>query len=586
MCIQSLNSAPDVPSRASALSSAPIRVGSQPRRPRTSSGSAQRPDAEQQVAVVQEDGRQLGEARVAAEGLQVAGAVVAGGDRAAQDAGREQDGAGRQRRTGEAGQRPAAPGWSLGGELDRWWGADGTTVLTGVPLWHRGALTPRKLRIGDGVRAALRGLDLGPPIGGRRRRPRVPRTVDPPRHPPSLSSAGPLVRASPEPPCPPFLRSVAVPWGGTAGRARRRRRRVPARRPRAPRCRSRSPSSALIAAAGLLAPVVPRRRRRRRRTDLPGRAPGFGLDGPERRAAVRAAALHRLGGQPGVGCAARGGRRPPTRCSRPPASCCGRAPSQAWENLFFCLLLWGSWAVGLLTRRSRQRAEQLGRLAAAAGRRARARRGDRRRRGARPDRPGRARLGRPLGQRDGPAARRAPDDGRARAAGSPRCCRAWSGWAAQSVDELRGLVGVLRETPDGPPPAAPSLAPGVRADRRGARRRPAGASCEVHGEPGELPQALDVSAYRVLQEALSNVLRHAGPGAHHRARSAATPRRSPSRSRTTARPAAVPAGRRRRARPAGHPRAGGACSAARSRPARARRAASGCAARFPLQDAR
>ena len=33
---------------------------------------------------------------------------------------------------------------------------------------------------------------------------------------------------------------------------------------------------------------------------------------------------------------------------------------------------------------------------------------------------------------------------------------------------------------------------------------------EVHGEPGELPQALDVSAYRVLQEALSNVLRHAG----------------------------------------------------------------------------
>jgi signal transduction histidine kinase len=33
---------------------------------------------------------------------------------------------------------------------------------------------------------------------------------------------------------------------------------------------------------------------------------------------------------------------------------------------------------------------------------------------------------------------------------------------------------------------------------------------EVHGEPGELPQALDVSAYRVVQEALSNVLRHAG----------------------------------------------------------------------------
>ena len=36
---------------------------------------------------------------------------------------------------------------------------------------------------------------------------------------------------------------------------------------------------------------------------------------------------------------------------------------------------------------------------------------------------------------------------------------------------------------------------------------------EVHGEPRELPQALDVSAYRVLQEGLSNVLRHAGAGA-------------------------------------------------------------------------
>ena len=32
---------------------------------------------------------------------------------------------------------------------------------------------------------------------------------------------------------------------------------------------------------------------------------------------------------------------------------------------------------------------------------------------------------------------------------------------------------------------------------------------DVHGETGELPRALDISAYRILQEALTNVLRHA-----------------------------------------------------------------------------
>jgi signal transduction histidine kinase len=79
----------------------------------------------------------------------------------------------------------------------------------------------------------------------------------------------------------------------------------------------------------------------------------------------------------------------------------------------------------------------------------------------------------------------------------------------QAVDELRGLVGVLREIPDGPPTPAPSLA---RVAELLDEVRAAGlpVELEVHGEPHELPQALDVSAYRVLQEALSNVLRHAG----------------------------------------------------------------------------
>jgi signal transduction histidine kinase len=185
------------------------------------------------------------------------------------------------------------------------------------------------------------------------------------------------------------------------------------------------------------------------------------------------------------------------------------APSRAWENLFFCLLLWGSWGVGLLTRRSRRRAEQLGRLAARLD-------AERERAEASAVAEERARIARDV--HDSVAhsvsvmvlqlgALRTTVEPGSRVAevlqGVERLGR-------EAVDELRGLVGLLRERPGGPAAPPPSLA---RVPELLEELRAAGlpVQLQVTGEPRELPPAVDVSAYRVLQEALSNVLRHAGP---------------------------------------------------------------------------
>ena len=78
----------------------------------------------------------------------------------------------------------------------------------------------------------------------------------------------------------------------------------------------------------------------------------------------------------------------------------------------------------------------------------------------------------------------------------------------QSVEELRATVGILRESGEAPPEAPTSL---QRADELVADVRSAGldVSLEVDGDIADRPRALDVAAYRVVQEALTNVLRHA-----------------------------------------------------------------------------
>ncbi|MFC6984626.1 sensor histidine kinase [Streptomyces cirratus] len=84
--------------------------------------------------------------------------------------------------------------------------------------------------------------------------------------------------------------------------------------------------------------------------------------------------------------------------------------------------------------------------------------------------------------------------------------------AVAALTELRRVLGVVRsadyEAPDAPQPTLASL------DRLLANVREAGLSVEktVTGAVRELPQGVELSAYRIIQEALSNSLRHA-PGA-------------------------------------------------------------------------
>jgi len=87
----------------------------------------------------------------------------------------------------------------------------------------------------------------------------------------------------------------------------------------------------------------------------------------------------------------------------------------------------------------------------------------------------------------------------------------------QALGEMRRLLGLLRESDDELARAPlPSLA---RIPELADQLRAAGLEVEVdiEGDPVELPPGVDLSAYRIVQEALTNSLKHAGP-AHARVR--------------------------------------------------------------------
>ncbi|MET9019417.1 histidine kinase [Actinopolymorpha sp. NPDC004070] len=80
----------------------------------------------------------------------------------------------------------------------------------------------------------------------------------------------------------------------------------------------------------------------------------------------------------------------------------------------------------------------------------------------------------------------------------------------EALVELRSVLGVLRQVDEpGPRRPAPSLR---RLSDLAASTRAAGLDVRVNveGTPEPLPSSVDTAAYRIVQEALTNVLRHAG----------------------------------------------------------------------------
>ena len=81
----------------------------------------------------------------------------------------------------------------------------------------------------------------------------------------------------------------------------------------------------------------------------------------------------------------------------------------------------------------------------------------------------------------------------------------------EALDELRSMLAALRQAGEQPPTApTPGLA---RLPELCQLTRAAGipVRTEVHGPVRPLPAAVDLAAYRIVQESLTNVARHAGP---------------------------------------------------------------------------
>ena len=83
----------------------------------------------------------------------------------------------------------------------------------------------------------------------------------------------------------------------------------------------------------------------------------------------------------------------------------------------------------------------------------------------------------------------------------------------QALGDMRRLLALLRDTEDeglGDPQPTLDRLPALVEDVRSSGLPVA---LQVSGNPGDVPPGVELSAYRIVQEALTNVLKHAGPDA-------------------------------------------------------------------------
>ena len=183
----------------------------------------------------------------------------------------------------------------------------------------------------------------------------------------------------------------------------------------------------------------------------------------------------------------------------------------AWEFPFFALMLAPAWVVGRLLQREQQRSAELVRLTEAL-------RTERQRQAEVAVAAERTRISRELHDavahtvsvmtlQVGVVRRRVGDD-----SVEGRTLRGAEVLGRQAVDELRRIVGLVREGEAEALLPLPSLSQ-LQDLVEQVRSTGADVAVTVVGDLKPVPQAVDMLAYRIVQEALTNVLRHAAGAA-------------------------------------------------------------------------